>query len=56
MFFVCVKFEGSKGADRFVCDGDKLLIITLENDKIIGQCKYGGNGLFFYCFSLYLGY
>ncbi len=28
----------------------KLLIITLENDKIIGQCKYEDNGLIFLMF------
>ena len=33
--------------DLCVMKKTKLLIITLENDKIIGQCKYGDNGLIF---------
>jgi hypothetical protein len=40
--------------DLCVMKETKLLMITLENDKIIGQCKDEDNELIFYCFSLYL--
>jgi hypothetical protein len=39
--------KGGKGADRFVCDkGDKIIDYnSLENDRIMGQCKYEDKGL-----------
>jgi hypothetical protein len=39
--------KGGKGADRFVCDkADKIVDYnSLENDKILGQCKYEDKGL-----------
>ena len=39
--------KGGKGADRFVCDNaDKIVDYnSLENDKILGQCKYKDKGL-----------
>ena len=41
------KLKGGKGADRFVCDmADKIIDYnSLENDKIVGQCKYEDKGL-----------
>jgi len=41
------ELKGGKGADRFVCDmGDKIIDYnSLENDKIVGQCKYEDKGL-----------
>jgi hypothetical protein len=36
--------------DLCVMKETKLLIITLENDKIIGQCKYEDNGFIFLLF------
>ena len=36
--------------DLCVMKETKVLIITLENDKIIGQCKYEDNGLIFLMF------
>ncbi len=39
--------KGGKGADRFVCDKtDKIVDYnSLENDKILGHCKYEDKGL-----------
>ena len=41
------KLKGGKGADRFLCDmADKIIDYnSLENDKIVGQCKYEDKGL-----------
>ena len=39
--------KGGKGADRFVCDNADEIVDynSLENDKILGQCKYKDKGL-----------
>jgi RTX calcium-binding nonapeptide repeat (4 copies) len=39
--------KGGKGADRFMCDkADKIVDYnSLENDKILGHCKYEDKGL-----------
>ena len=41
------ELEGGKGADRFVCDQtDKIIDYnSLENDMIVGKCKYEDKGL-----------
>ena len=41
------ELEGGKGADRFICDPtDKIIDYnSLENDKIVGKCKYEDKGL-----------
>ena len=41
------ELEGGKGADRFICDQtDKIIDYnSLENDKIVGKCKYEDKGL-----------
>ncbi|HET8794350.1 MAG TPA: calcium-binding protein [Nitrososphaeraceae archaeon] len=41
------KLKGGKGADRFICDNsDKIIDYnSLENDVIVGQCKYEDKGL-----------
>jgi len=45
--------EVKEETDLCVMKETKLFIITPENDKIIGQCKYEDNGLIFYCFHIY---